>query len=186
MLWRYRAIHLEDAEHVIFRDTDSRLSNREAQLVSTWLQSGKDLHIIRDHPNHTSAILGGLWGCEAKALRDYLSPNVGDQTPGEAKYGFDQELIRLHVYRTRKLSRLIHDPIFARELGSVASPHHPATGEFLGEVFSADDVPDPLGRKEIQAFWGSRRRRLVVQFRAYRTIAFDFALDLQRQYMARL
>jgi len=185
MLWRYRAVHLKDAEHVIFRDADSRLSNREAELVSIWLESGKDLHIIRDHPNHTSAILGGLWGCDAKSLRAYLPADLGDLTVGEVKYGLDQEFIRLRVYRALKLSRLIHDPIFVREFASIAPPKHPSTGEFLGEVFSSEDVPDPKGRQEVQKYWASRRRRLIVQFRGFRTMAFDFVLDLLREYSAR-
>lgn len=67
--WRFRTIDMPQYSHVIFRDTDSRLTPRELDAVQEWIDSEKVLHIIRDHPCHYSpypkespGILGGLWG----------------------------------------------------------------------------------------------------------------------------
>jgi hypothetical protein len=62
MFWRFYAISDPDAEFVIFRDTDCRLTNREAQAVREWARTNKCLHIMRDHPMHTEPIMGGMWG----------------------------------------------------------------------------------------------------------------------------
>lgn len=47
---------------LIFRDADSRISRRDFFAVMDWLNTTKDVHIIRDHPMHNIHILGGLWG----------------------------------------------------------------------------------------------------------------------------
>jgi len=62
MFWRFYAISDPDAEFVVFRDTDCRLTNREAQAVGEWARTDKCLHIMRDHPMHTEPIMGGMWG----------------------------------------------------------------------------------------------------------------------------
>jgi len=62
MFWRFYAISDPDTEFVIFRDTDCRLTNREAQAVGEWARTDKVLHIMRDHPMHTEPIMGGMWG----------------------------------------------------------------------------------------------------------------------------
>lgn len=59
--WRFLA-HDEDCERFIIRDSDSRISEREALAVKEWEESNKALHIMRDHPHHGYAILGGMWG----------------------------------------------------------------------------------------------------------------------------
>ena len=57
MFWRFYAC--EDADVMISRDTDSRLSFREKSAVDEWMNSDKDFHIMRDHPYHNALILGG-------------------------------------------------------------------------------------------------------------------------------
>ncbi|CAF1344187.1 unnamed protein product [Adineta ricciae] len=78
------------------RDVDSPILDRETTIVRTWLDSQEHtIHIIRDHPEHSVPILGGLWGIkthhERSLVKDIsqflLSPDVvrcytgrGDQT----------------------------------------------------------------------------------------------------------
>lgn len=59
--WRFLA-HDEDCERFIVRDSDSRISQREALAVKEWEEEDTILHIMRDHPHHGYAILGGMWG----------------------------------------------------------------------------------------------------------------------------
>jgi hypothetical protein len=62
MFWRFLTHDKEDVERFISRDADSRISMREKLAVDEWIESGKTLHIIRDHPNHGIPIYGGLFG----------------------------------------------------------------------------------------------------------------------------
>jgi hypothetical protein len=171
-------VTLTDAETVLFRDTDSRLSIREAQAVDEWLRSGKTIHIIRDHPHHTSAILGGAWGIKPKSfLKDQ---NVFSTEGYEAKYGLDQEIIRKRVYRNRKISRFIHDSFFVREIDSRKLPQD-ISGEFIGEIYSAANEPEPDGRREVLNYRFSAKARLLAQFYNFRNIFKEGVFDLLRK-----
>ncbi len=69
-IWRFYAFADEDVEIVLIRDVDSRFSMREVTAVNEWLESGKNFHIMRDHPQHGRLILAGMWGARAAVLRD--------------------------------------------------------------------------------------------------------------------
>ena len=49
--WRYYIIDNKDYNYCIFRDCDSRVSEREAKLVNEWIQSKKILHVIKQREN---------------------------------------------------------------------------------------------------------------------------------------
>ena len=48
----------------VSRDLDSRLNERELAAVQEWLDSSKEFHFMRDHPQHDTTILGCGWGCK--------------------------------------------------------------------------------------------------------------------------
>jgi len=55
----------------IVRDSDSRLTARDAAAVSDWLRRRPSFafHCIRDHPSHSLFnVSGGLWGGRRAAL----------------------------------------------------------------------------------------------------------------------
>ena len=62
MQWRFLPNDDKDVELFIVRDVDSRITEREQVSVNEWIDSGKILHIMRDHPHHQYSILGGMWG----------------------------------------------------------------------------------------------------------------------------
>jgi len=68
MFWRFYPVTDSDVDVMISRDVDSRITYREAAAVNEWLESGKTLHIMRDHPMHTEPIMGGMWGCRTKEM----------------------------------------------------------------------------------------------------------------------
>ena len=35
---------------------------REKDAVNAWLVSNRTFHVMRDHPDHGTEILGGMWG----------------------------------------------------------------------------------------------------------------------------
>jgi hypothetical protein len=69
--WRYYFISDPKLEYLIFRDCDSRLSYKEKVAVDSWIQSGKQFHLMYDHPDHTIEIMGGLWGIKGNTI-----PNI--------------------------------------------------------------------------------------------------------------
>jgi len=82
MFWRFYAIENEGVDIVIFRDTDSRLSDREYEAVLEWQNSGAYFHIMRDHPYHTEAIMGGMWGCKPKGLIERINEEIYTEESG--------------------------------------------------------------------------------------------------------
>ena len=64
MLWRFRVATDPQVSVFIVRDADSRLTPRDAAVVTDWLKHREaSFHCIRDHPSHSNfAVSGGLWG----------------------------------------------------------------------------------------------------------------------------
>ena len=62
MFWRMLPFLWEGVERVIVRDADSILTSRELEAVRQWERSRYPFHIMRDHPAHTSAVMGGMFG----------------------------------------------------------------------------------------------------------------------------
>jgi len=62
LFWRFEPLKDTTIERFIVRDSDSRLNIREATAVKEWEESGKEFHIMRDHPQHGAKICGEMWG----------------------------------------------------------------------------------------------------------------------------
>ncbi len=145
MTWRFEAIALPNAEYVIFRDTDSRITSREVRAVQEWVSSGKLLHIMRDHPLHVSKILGGMWGIYAPKAQ-FVSELL-ESTAKIDSYGMDQQFLANHVYKRFRNSRLVHDSFFCREVCSRPFSTPRSEGEFVGEVIDEYEMFD-VGLRE--------------------------------------
>jgi hypothetical protein len=85
--WIFEACDSDDV--IIIRDLDDRLSERHRFVVDEWLSSEKDIHIIRDHPNHLYPVMAGLWGCRNGILRG-IKNNI-DNWSDKDYYTTDQE-----------------------------------------------------------------------------------------------
>ena len=81
------------------RDSDSRLSARDAAAVYQWILSGKAFHCIRDHPSHVIyAVSGGLWGGIPSALRGIFKTSFK-----ELMHGFNDAYIQDMDFLNRKV-----------------------------------------------------------------------------------
>lgn len=132
VFWRFEAVRLPDAEAVIFRDTDSRLTLREASAVQEWLVSKSELHAMRDHPFHSSWILAGMWGARGNLLKK-IEKELPISLPLNAKWGVDQQWLAEKVYKPFQKNIFIHDSFFRREKSSFF-PEMRVDGEYVGEV----------------------------------------------------
>lgn len=131
MFWRFFAADGQDV--MISRDVDSRLSYREKAAVDEWLASDKDFHIMRDHPYHAIAILGGMWGA-----RNGILSGIKDMIANYKKGNYwqvDQEFLKDIVYPTVKSRAYIHDPFFENK----PFPFPRNEKHFIGQAYAGDD-----------------------------------------------
>jgi hypothetical protein len=139
MFWRFYACM--DADVMISRDTDSRLSIREKLAVDEWLNSNKNFHIMRDHPYHTTQILGGMWGCRNGILKD-----MGQLIEKYEKGNFwqiDQNFLKQVIYPIVINDSYIHDSYFNYETNKNEFPTIRLNKEFVGDVFDENENRHP-------------------------------------------
>jgi hypothetical protein len=139
MFWRFYSC--EDADVMISRDTDSRLSVREKLAVDEWLESDKDFHIMRDHPYHNVLILGGMWGARNGILKDIIS--IINQYNKGNFWQVDQNFLREKIYPIIKDNSFIHDEFMKFENWSKLFPSERKNKEFVGDVFDSNNVRHP-------------------------------------------
>lgn len=129
MFWRFYDLFIPNTI-VLIRDADSRLSLHEKDMVDEWLNSNKDFHVIRGHPDHKVPILGGTCGCRNNLL-EYIHVSSGtnsinasprsfimagsflnlyiDKLPTEKnRYNADQKFLYHYVYPTVASSLFVH------------------------------------------------------------------------------
>lgn len=143
LLWRYLALDLLTEGVVLFRDADSRACPRERAAVDEWLASGLDFHIMRDHPHHFHAIMGGMWGARIGALGSVT--DLMTQYGPDAEFGTDQRFLRSVVYPAARSSCLAHeDQEFFKDDPGVIVREFPLAGDpsmFVGQGFEVSGRP---------------------------------------------
>jgi len=139
MFWRFYAC--EDSDVMISRDTDSRLSNREKLAVDEWLNSDKDFHIMRDHPYHTTEILGGMWGCRNGILKN-IKKSIEEYVKGNF-WQVDQNFLKEKIYPIVRDNSFVHDSFFRVNPQSKKFPSIRIDKEFVGDVFDENNKRHP-------------------------------------------
>lgn len=157
--WRWEAFQ-SDYDYVLSRDTDSRPNEREFWAIREWLESGKNFHVIRDHPYHGVPVLAGLFGCK-RPLFGLMTEKLPSLPPKDFYtvineacrpkktyesndfYQVDQWWLRLHLYPRLRNDVFAHDEFFAFERRRYrhSLPARPADNEFIGEGWNEFDQP---------------------------------------------
>lgn len=138
LFWRYLSTSDSAIEAHLFRDADSRLSAREAAAVGEWLDSGRQFHIMRDHPMHWAEMLAGMWGCTrqgAAKVRDLLPDPLWNTQPY-----VDQWWLRDVLYPVARQSAFVHDSmghIEGEEHSPFPTPRDPPWA-FVAQGYNAD------------------------------------------------
>lgn len=164
MFWRFQAQQEFFDSNVMFRDTDSRISPRELEAIDEWLDSNKELHIMRDHPFHNAKILGGMWGAKAgcSALSEFLSKS----NDYGVNHGQDQIFLMNEVYPKFKDLSFVHDSFFKFENHSKNFPIKRFEAEFVGESVDELGVYDAKLREILRKAENSRIAKFRLTFRA--------------------
>ena len=142
MFWRFMATSLPDSEYSIFRDCDSRITIREKMAVDEWINSGKSLHVMRDHPNHgipygndRIGILGGMWGLKSNSVNLTEMINQFPKST-EHNYGNDQTFLRT-IYSMFENDKITHDEFFEKKPFPVQREY----GRFVGDRIDENNKP---------------------------------------------
>jgi hypothetical protein len=117
MFWRFEPM-FDDPEvsRFIVRDTDSKFSNREVDLVNQWIETTKPFHIVRDCESHGTSILGGTWGAvpgcidnfELK-ISSFISQVIPDtKNPRGPFHGADQIFLHHYIWPLIKDNHCAH------------------------------------------------------------------------------
>ena len=86
MFWRFEDLFIPDVITII-RDSDSRLNQREVDIVNDWLSTDKDFYSCRDHQHHTVPIMGGAFGSRNNLLK-WLPVKNGNQNVNGPQFVF--------------------------------------------------------------------------------------------------
>lgn len=154
MFWRFWAVEDPEVDIFLSRDCDSRFSDREVSAINEWISSDKDFHIMRDHPYHTTAILGGMWGCRRGLLKDANLSQLIERWNQYHKKGIDQEFLS-KVYPMIKDYAFEHSEFGLNYGGDTRPfPTQRVNYEFVGEIYDENDVRNPDHWKLIKNILG--------------------------------
>lgn len=103
--WRYRALKHSNHDFILFRDVDSRLSEREISATEDWLESPWPYHVMRDHKFHGRQLLAGLWSIKQSAFIHHrkIPDSINDDY-----YGTDQVALLTWVWPACRRKILSH------------------------------------------------------------------------------
>jgi hypothetical protein len=168
-LWRLRAFLEPENDIVIIRDCDSRLSKRERLAVYEWLNSGRVIHIMRDHPLHNAFIMAGMWGGKVKEVSNELSflkkPEVYKNR--NKNYGYDQELLKKVIYSRFKYNAFIHDEYTSLSSNSKSFPIQMIDDSFVGQVIENNNMPNHIHQKILKDYKKSLVKKLRLNFSTF-------------------
>lgn len=121
MTWRFTPMSDPSVDVVCFRDLDSPLYKREEAAVREFLASDSICHVMRDNPNHSSRIMGGMWCLKnkgdrqlAKTLLKRILQKAQRRVPNvrEANKGDDQLVLNTYVWPVIMSNTMVHDSFF--------------------------------------------------------------------------
>ena len=144
MFWRFWAADDPEVNIMLSRDCDSRITDRETAAIDEWIKSDKDFHIMRDHPYHNVAILGGMWGCRNGLLREIgIREKINKWSKFQRK-GIDQDFLQQIIYPLVKGDSLEHDDWgrFGKEVKMFPTKRDKDRG-FVGEIYDEKDNRHP-------------------------------------------
>ena len=138
-MW-YRMYFLNDfpANFTLVRDIDSLLTMRESRAVEAWIESGLDMHVMRDAKNgHDFAINGGMFGVRNGANINWRA--VLDTYNEKPKYGSDLNVLASAVFdRAVPKTRILqHDSHTCAKWGAQPFPDNDLDDgvHYVGKLF---------------------------------------------------
>lgn len=109
VFWRFEPLFESNDNIVIVRDSDGRITKREAMAVNEWLESDKSFHTYRDHEAHFEfPIIACAFGYKGK-LPNNLFKVMMEFKNKPFYYTNDQVYLRDYVWPYVKDNSMIHE-----------------------------------------------------------------------------
>ena len=143
-MWRFSPASEESVEYFISRDCDSRLFERDVAAVKEWIASGKDFHIIRDHPGgHAWEISAGMWGAKGgfiENIKEKMDQYI-QTSSWVTDRAVDQRFLQEIIYPQALTSLFVNDEYFNYEgIGTPIKRDRKLDDfAFIGEPFDEND-----------------------------------------------
>ena len=141
MFWRFDVAADASVTRYIIRDTDALLSRRDRLAVQDWIDSGRYVHVMRDHPHHVQPIMGGMWG----AVGGLVPASVFDVGSTQDRgYNEDQLLLHAKVWPWARKLALVHDAYSCTQAALAGAEWRPypveriSQRDFVGNKYEAD------------------------------------------------
>ena len=139
MMWRFEAIDDPEVEIMMSRDTDTRFILREKLAVDDWLNSKTLFHIMRDHPCHNFAILGGMFGTR-KIPQIPSWNNIIQNFIQKGDRDYDQNFLKDYIYPIIRTNSTIHATFYRMEKHAKSFPiNYDESFKFVGEYVYFDN-----------------------------------------------
>jgi hypothetical protein len=162
MFWRFLPYDDSEIELFIVRDLDSRISIREAVAVYEWVNSSKNLHIMRDHPFHSTLIMGGMWGLKRSIIfsikdkmRTYL--NIKNSEFNLLEREVDQYFLADIIYPMFFFSKIVHASFNKHEYVTKNFIVDRIENSFIGETFINNTIDPSRHEVEVSDFFLTER-----------------------------
>jgi hypothetical protein len=135
--WRFEMM-FNNPGVILSRDTDSRLSLREKELIDNWLETEYNYMIIRDHDAHYEfPILAGMWG-KKNVLMDSRLKDAMQEYVSTKQYLVDQFYLRDQVW-----PNIMHDAAIygVKEVDWMRETYDFENKNFIGQTYTENDEP---------------------------------------------
>ncbi|XP_040581410.1 uncharacterized protein [Lepeophtheirus salmonis] len=150
MLWRFFPTLDPQVDIIGSRDLDSVFTEREVAAVQEWMNSDKILHAMRDHPQHKTEILGGLWEANVVSQKarnlwkkswDDLIVDTSAWT-GKSGRGNDQRLLTRYIWNIWGHKNALHHDSYFCQVYSNSTPwpvqRKKGVNNFVGAVVKSN------------------------------------------------
>ena len=137
--WRFLPVFEKEVDVVLFRDSDSIITEREASLVDYWIQSDYSAQILRDHPLHMAPIMAGMFGLKRvvfEVLAHQLELNKS--LLRKKAYSADQRFLAKYFYKHIYKKALVQTPYFSYPCENCLKIDKPKDENFVGAVYQSE------------------------------------------------
>jgi len=150
MIRRFFAIDEPGVDLMMVRDADSRIHWKDRWAINDFLRNKFFIaHTIRDNIDHTSFIMGGLWGMRKTDLNIQKEYDDFTNNPVDCGVGHDQSFLIKRIYPkvlTKLLVHYSHEKVFYQNEKGIKFPFPWINDIYCGRIEDETfrDEPGPV------------------------------------------
>ena len=152
-LWRLEVADDPTVERFIVRSVECRLSLREKEAVDEWVESGKEFHMIRDHPWQMTPLCTELFGMVVGSYRGVINKSKSFVVSGRhgKPQGICDAFLWGYIWPIAQNSCHVTDP-FGSDTYDFPTPERDVDELvlYVGEKFDENDNHSPYQRRLLE------------------------------------